>query len=208
MASPRPYVVRSERERVLEAMLSEAAAKGYEVATVADVAAAAAVPRERFDEMFGDKHACLLEAYDAAVDVLLAHVTGAYEQAAAAPWPDRIVAALRSGLQLLASEADIARMAVVEIGAVGEEARIRYRDALLRFTPLVDEGRAASGQVDGLPPDTAGFAIGAATAMIFDEVRAGRATDLPLILPELAFAVLMPYLGAERAEAEMARIKV
>lgn len=187
-------------------MVRAAARKGYEAATVAEVAAAADISRQRFYELFADKQACFLAAYDAAVDVLVAHVTSTFESAAGAPWPDRIVASLRSGIEFLAAEADIARMAVVEISAVGEDARIRYREALTRFVPLLDQGRAASPQGRDLPPDTAHFAIGAATAMIFDEVRAGRATELPRILPELAYAVLMPYLGPEAAEAEMARI--
>ena len=42
--------------------------------------------------------------------------------------------------------------------------------------------------------------------MIFDEVRAGRGPELERILPDLVFAVLMPYLGPEAAEEEMRRV--
>ncbi len=42
--------------------------------------------------------------------------------------------------------------------------------------------------------------------MIFDEIRAGRAPDLVHILPDLVFAVLMPYLGPAAAEEEMGRV--
>jgi len=199
--------VRTERERVLEAMVRVAARKGYEGATVAEVAAAAEISRQRFNQLFADKQTCFLAAFDGAVDVLLARVTNTFESAAGA-WPDRIVAALRSGIELLAAEADIARMAVVEISAVGEDARIRYRAALMRFVPLLDQGRAASAPGHDPPPDTASFAIGAATAMIFDEIRAGRVAELPRILPKLSYSVLMPYLGPEAAKVEMARIEV
>lgn len=188
-------------------MVRIAARKSYEATTVAEVAAAADISRQRFHELFADKEACFLAAYDAAVDVLLAYVTSTFEHAADAPWPDRIVASLRAGIEFLSAEADIARMAVVEVSAVGEDARIRYRQALMRFVPLLDQGRAASPQGHDLPPDTASFAIGAVTSMIFDEIRAGRATELPRILPKLAYSVLMPYLGPEAAEAEMARIE-
>ena len=41
----------------------------------------AGVSRETFDEMFDDKEACFLEAYDAVIDVLVAHVTSAFEAA-------------------------------------------------------------------------------------------------------------------------------
>jgi AcrR family transcriptional regulator len=199
-------VVRSQRERLREAMVRVAAAKGYEATTVTDVIEVAGVSPETFYELFEDKQACFLEAYDAVIDVLVAHVTSAFEAAEGEPWPDRIAAGLRALAELLAAEADIARMAMVEVTAAGDDARERYRAALARFTPFLEEGRAYSGQGDELPPDTARFAIGGATSMIFDEIRAGRGPELMRILPDLVFAVLMPYLGPEAAEDEMRRV--
>ncbi len=203
---PRAYLVRSERERLLEAMLRVAAAKGYETTTVNDVIEVAGVSRGAFDEMFADKEACFLEAYEAVFDVLVAHMTAAFEAAAEEPWPRRIVAALSALVGLLSIEAGIARLAMVEVTAAGEAARARYRSALARFTPFLEEGRDYSGQGEELPADTARFAIGGATSMIFDEVRAGRGPELKRILPDLVFAVLMPYIGPEAAEDEMRRV--
>lgn len=187
-------------------MLKVAAAKGYETTTVEDVIQVAGVSRETFDEMFEDKADCFLEAYEAVFDVLVAHVTAAFEAAAGEPWPERIVAGLTALVELLASEADIARLSMVEVTAAGDDARARYRAALARFTPFLEEGREYSNQGEELPADTARFAIGGATSMIFDEVRAGRAPELKRILPDLVFAVLMPYIGAEAAEDEMRRV--
>jgi AcrR family transcriptional regulator len=187
-------------------MVRVGAAKGYEATTIDDVVEVAGVSRESFDEMFESKEACFLEAYDAVIDVLVAHVTSAFEAAAGEPWPERIAAGLGAMVELLAVEADIARMAMVEVTAAGDDARARYRAALARFTPFLEEGRDYSSQSDELPPDTARFAIGGATSMIFDEIRAGRGPELQRILPDLVFAVLMPYLGPEEAEDEMRRV--
>jgi AcrR family transcriptional regulator len=205
-ALPPAYAVRTERERLLEAMVRNAAAKGYEETTIGDVVETARLPRETFDALFAGKEECFLEAYDAVIDVVLAHVAGAYESAADEPWSDRVVVALRALVELLRAESDIARMAMVEVTAVGEDARLRYRTALGRFVPFLEEGRGFSPQAEELPADTARFAIGGVTSMIFDEVRAGRTAELPRMVPDLAFAVLMPYLGAEQAEAEMRRV--
>jgi AcrR family transcriptional regulator len=191
---------------MLEAMVRVAAAKGYEATTVADVVEAAGVSRATFDTTFVGKTGCFLEAYDAVIDVLVAHVSTAFESTVGQPWPDRIVAALRALVELLAREHDIARMAMVEVTAVGEDARIRYRGALGRFTYFLEEGRYASASGEELPADTARFAIGGATSLIFDEVRAGRGPELRRILPQLVFAVLMPYVGPEAAENEMRRV--
>jgi hypothetical protein len=95
---------------------------------------------------------------------------------------------------------------MVEVTVAGEEARERYRGAVARFAPHLEGGREYSGQGGELPPDTARFAIGGATSMIFDEVRAGRGPEMQRILPDLVFAVLMPYLGPEAAEDEMRRV--
>lgn len=203
---PRAYAVRSQRERLREAMVRVAAAKGYEATTVTDVIEVAGVSRKTFFANFKDKEACFLEAYDAVIDVLVAHVTSAFEAASGEPWPERIAAGLGALVELLAAEADIARMAMVEVTAAGDDARARYRAALARFTPFLEEGRDYSKQTDELPPDTARFAIGGATSMIFDEIRAGRGPELERILPDLVFAVLMPYLGPEDAEDEMRRV--
>jgi AcrR family transcriptional regulator len=191
---------------MLEAMVRVAASKGYQAASVDDVVSAAGVSREDFHATFGDKETCFLEAYDAVADVLVAHVTAAFESVATEPWPDRIAAAMKALAELLAAESDIARMTMVEVTAVGEEARVRYRANLNRFVPILEEGRAYSPRGGELPDDTARFAIGGAMSLIFDEVRAGRGPELPQLVPELTFAVLMPYLGGETAEDEMRRL--
>jgi AcrR family transcriptional regulator len=201
----RAYVVSSQRERLREAMVRVAARKGYAATTVAEVVEAAGVSTATFYELFEDKDSCFLEAFGAVNDVLVAHVSAAYVAADSELWPERIAAALGALVELLAAEADIARLTMVEEAAAGEEARRRYEESLARFVPILEEGRAYSDQKD-LPADTARFAIGAATAMIFDEVRAGRGDELEQILPDLVFAVLMPYLGPEGAEKEMRRV--
>ena len=203
---PPEVIARSQRERLLSAAIDVVAEKGYAATTVADLTKEAGISRTTFYEMFEDKSSCFLEAYDAVIDVLVAHVTSAFESAAGEPWPERIAAGLTALVELLATEADIARMAMVEVTAAGDDARARYRAALARFTPFLEEGRDYSRQSEELPPDTARFAIGGATSMIFDEIRAGRGPELKRILPDLLFAVLMPYLGSEEAENEMRRV--
>lgn len=186
--------------------MKSAAAKGYEATTIDDVVEFAGVPRESFEAMFASKEECFLEAYDAVFDVLVAHVNAAFEAADDESWPEQIAAGLGALVELLAMEADIARLAMVEVTAAGDDARERYRAMLTRFTPFLEKGRTYSGQGEALPADTARFAVGGATSMIFDEVRAGRGPELKRILPDLVFAVLMPYLGPEAAEDEMRRV--
>ena len=52
-------------------------------------------------------------------------------------------------------------MTMVEVTAAGDDARERYRAALARFTPFLEEGRSTPARAR-LPADTARFAIGGA----------------------------------------------
>lgn len=195
----------SPRERVLEAMVRTAAVQGLDEVAIGDVSERAGVSREQFDAMFASKEICFLEAYDAVVDVLFACFRRAYESAAGAPWSERLAAGLRALLELLAAEAEIARMALVEIAATGEDGRYRYRLALGRFLPFAAAGREEAPGGAELPEETERFAVGGAVTMIFDEIRDGRAASLPAILPDLVFALTMPYLGPEGAREAMRR---
>lgn len=203
---PFALTARSDRGRLLEAMVRVAADKGLETTTVAEVVAIADVSEPTFYEMFESKEACFLEAYDASIDVLVDHMSETFEAEAEEPWPERVVTTLRVMVGALAAEAAVARMAMVEVAATGGVARAHYRAALARFTPFLEEGREYSKQGDDLPADTARFAVGGVTTMIFDEFRAGRGPELEQILPQLVFAVLMPYLGPAEAEREMHRV--
>jgi AcrR family transcriptional regulator len=188
-------------------MVRVAATKGYEATTVTDVIEMAGVPRATFNEMFESKEACFMEAFDAVNDILVTHVTSAFEEADG-PWPDRIVIAMRALVDLLSTESEVARMTMIEVIAAGEKGRERYRAGQARFAPMLEEGREYAAEGERLPPDTARFAVGGATSLIFDEIRAGRGDELERVLPDLVFAVLMPYLGPEAAEVEMRRVTI
>jgi len=197
-------VIRNQRDRLLLAMVMVASEKGYEATTVADVIEEASVSRTTFYELFEDKLDCFLASYDASVDVFVSHIENAYATTEA-PWPHRIHAGLAALVGILASLPAIAQMAVVEVTAAGPAARQRYRDALGRFTPFLDEGRAWSDFGMRLPVSTSRLAIGGAAALLFDHIRAGHAAELHEILPDIVFAVLMPFIGPLEAAEEMRR---
>jgi len=56
-----------------------------------------------------------------------------------------------------------------------------------------------------LPREVEMFAVGAAEAIIFEEIEAGRAAQLPVLAPAILFSVLVPFVGPEAASAEMER---
>ena len=82
-------------------------------------------------------------------------------------------------LEALAEEPELARLALVDVGAAGPAAQRRYRAAVQRLTPLFDEGRDFAPGGRNLPANTSRMAIGAVTGLISDELVAGRAGQLP-----------------------------
>jgi AcrR family transcriptional regulator len=197
-------IARSQRERLLEAAAQIVADKGYAATTVGDLTKVAGVSRTTFYELFGDKEACFLAAYDNAVEALVRRVVTAYESAQ--DWPDRAAAGLAALLGVLAEQPALARLALVDIGSAGPAAQRRYRAAVQRLMPLFDEGRDFAPGGRNLPANTSRMAIGGVTGLISDELLAGRAEELPGLLSDVLFATLVPYIGPDAAAREVDRL--
>ncbi len=198
---PRAFVVENQRQRILDALASAVAERGYAQTTVADVIGIAGVSRKTFYEQFSDKNDCFLAAYDEAVKQLYAGVQGAYRSQSR--WPAAVVAAFDAFLTGLSAEPEFARMALVEVIRAGDEALDRYYAASHGFAALLDEGRRTSPHGDDLPEGTAEALIGGVASIIVERLRAGR-SDLRDLLPSMATFALIPYIGIDAAKAEVA----
>lgn len=198
---PPEVVARSQRERLLDAAVRVAAGKGYGAMTVTDLTRDAGISRTTFYELFEDKEACFLAAYDRAAEALVRRVAAAFEAGDA--WPRRARAGLAALLEALTEDPAVARMALVDVGAAGPAAQRRQRAALQRLTPLFDEGRDYAPGGRNLPANTSRMAIGAVAGLIADALAEERAGDLPDLLSDVLFATLVPYIGPAAATREV-----
>lgn len=196
---PRELVERSQRERLLAAVVRVTARKGYEATSVADVLEEAGVGRESFYELFDDKLSCLLAAHAMLVDHLQATLKTAYEQPG--EWPDRIRGCVAAALEWFAADPAAARVTLVELAAVGPVARERFRENFRRFATLLEEGFEEE-DLGGARPQAAKLAIGVGIAQIYEEVLRERTAELPSLLPELTYEILVPFVGEEIARAQ------
>jgi AcrR family transcriptional regulator len=197
---PREMVVRSQRERLLAAVVRVAAEKGYEATSVADILEEAGVGRESFYELFDDKCDCILAAHAVLVDHLEATVKAVYEEPG--PWAGRVRKSLAAMLDWFAADPAAAKVTLVELAAVGAVSRERFQEDFQRFTKLLENGRDDSGPGR---PQASELAIGAGIAKLYEEVVCGRTTDLPRLLPELTYELLVPFVGEEAARTEQRR---
>jgi len=175
--------------------------KGYRATSVADVIAEVGSSRTTFYRYFDDKHDCFLAAYELTSGRVLGAVGANCDRER--PWLERVRSGLESLLELLASDPELARVAMVEAAIAGAEARRRQLAAISRCARLLESGRGRRGVE--LPANTGLMAASAVAGLLFDEVQAGRATELPQLFPDMLFALLVPYLGPGHAAEEMRR---
>jgi len=190
-----------QRETLLRAMLDELALAGYRETSVDRALAAAGVSVEEFEREFRDKDDCLFAAYDQLTAQVVARASA--ECGGGEPWPDRIRKGLEALLDELAAQPQMARALTRSFPGIRPAAYDRYVELLARFVPFMREGRAYSEVDEELPGEVELLAVGAAEAIIFGEVDAGRAERLPQMLPEILFSVLVPFMGPDRAADEM-----
>jgi len=189
------------REKLLRAMLRELVGNGYGDLSVESAQAEAGVSPAEFEAEFGGKDDCLFAAYDRLTDVVVARASAGCDGNEA--WPDRIRTGLETLLRELAAEPQMAVAMTRSFPAIRPAAYQRYVALLSRFVPFMAEGREYSEVDEELPGEIELLAVGAAEAIIFGEVDAGRAERLPQMLPEILFSVLVPFMGPDRAADEM-----
>ena len=199
---PRELVTRSQRERLLAAVVRVTASNGYESTTVGDILGEAGVGRESFYELFDDKLDCMLAAHKVLVDNLEERVREAY--VGPNPWPSRMREELAVTLEWFAADPEAARFTLVELSTIGPAFRSRFQAEYSRFTKLLNEGM----EKEGLDPElsrAADLAVGATLARIYEEVVLGRASQLPRLLSDLTYGLLVPFVGEDAARAEQQR---
>jgi AcrR family transcriptional regulator len=199
---PRELVIRSQRERLLAAVVRVTASNGYEATSVADILEEAGVGRESFYELFDDKQDCLLAARGILVDHLEGTVRDAYS--GSEPWVDRARNALAATLVWFAGDPAATRVMIVEFMAVGPVFREHFQSDFRRFTELLDAGLDEAEAAPDLPRATS-LAVGCGVARVYEEVIRGRTAELPGLLPELTYELLVPFLGEAAAHAEERR---
>jgi AcrR family transcriptional regulator len=129
------------RSRILGALASCMAEKGYRATTVADMARVARVSKTVLYAHFHDKEHCLLELVSRATDKVLEELRRTQREAAEAglPWRDRLHATVATLLSALASRPEVAWAVLVEVQAAGRSGLALRRDVLHRYVTLLCE---------------------------------------------------------------------
>ena len=200
---PRSFVVSNQRERILDAVADVASLAGYAAMTVKDIIATAGVSRRAFYDNFRDKEEAYLAAYDAAV----AQVIGLMREAIGEndSFPGRVRDCLAAGLEFVANEPRFADMCIVEAPAAGRQAIERRNGAIAAVAALL-HAAAEDGTSGPTPPAlVAEMIVGGVYEVVYARVLQGQTHELPSLQHDLAYSVMLPYIGPDAAKREAAK---
>jgi len=196
---PRRVVRAAQRDRLLRAVISAVADKGYADVTVADIVERARVSRNAFYDHFPDKEACFLIANDEGCELMFTRIREATRALGPdVPAVERLRAALRAYLEFLAAEPEFARTFLIDALAAGPDAREHFVAAQKRFAT---NGRAWYRRAERehrswpkLPDEVHAAIVGAVHELVVARVREGRTAEL-LQLEETVLQLHMAVFG-------------
>ncbi len=188
------------RGRILRALATSMAEKGYQATTIADIARVARVSKTVVYTHFRDKEHCLLELYSRATDRVLETVREAQSAAAAEglPWRDRLRAGIGAYLEAMAAGPAVAWAALVEVQGAGRPALALRRDVIERYVDLIssiaaDLAQQHPDEVRPVPRELVLAAVGGINELMLARVERGEADRLPEAA-EVATAVVVGLL--------------
>jgi AcrR family transcriptional regulator len=174
------------RGRILWALATCMAEKGYPATTIADIARAGRVSKTVVYAHFRDKEQCLLELYSRATDRVLETVHQAQDEARTAglPWRERLRVVIATYLEALASGPAVAWAALVEVQAAGGAALGLRRRVIDRYVDLLadaaaDLAREHPEEVRPVAREVLVAAVGGINELILSRVERRDAERLP-----------------------------
>jgi AcrR family transcriptional regulator len=187
---PRAVVYEVQRGRLIDATVDVVAEEGYLDATVHKILKRAGISRRTFYEIFADKQACFVVAYNEAVDHILGLVRGACREGDA---PERrIENGLRALLELVEREPKVARTCVVEVMAAGSTARERRAQTMEQFTGMVADTLEARCDSRSEALLRARVLTGGVHEMIYDALARGDVEGIAELAEEVVASHLAP----------------
>jgi AcrR family transcriptional regulator len=199
----REDVVKSQRERIVDATAAIVAEKGFAGLTIPEIASRANVSHETFYEMYPTKHDAFLGAQKVGLHQALRVTVEAYEAHKGA-WHDGVAAGMYALADYVSSEPSHAHLTLVDTFGASPEA-IEIRESALRaFTAYLQPGfEHAPSHVD-VPEVAAEAVTGGIWQVLHHYIEHRRVHELGNAAPQLIYLTLSPFLGPETA-ADIAR---
>jgi AcrR family transcriptional regulator len=199
------HVVEMQRRRLTLAIVEVAGENGLEAASIGRICEQAGVSRRTFYELFEDREACLLAAFDAQIERLGSSVCREFESGGR--WRDGVRQSLVAVLEQLDVQPDVARVCLIETQRAGSQLLERRREILKALASAIDIGRTEARVGSEPPPLTAQGVVGGALSVIQARLLERRVEDAERPLVQLTgplmAMIVHPYLRATAARREL-----
>jgi AcrR family transcriptional regulator len=195
---PRQFIVKNQRERIVDATAAIVAEKGLQGLTIPEIARRANVSHQTFYEMYPTKEDAFLGAQKVGLHQALGVAVAAYD-AQGEDWPAGVAAGIRALLGYLASEPAHAHLTIVDTFAASPAA-IEIRDTGLHaFSAYLQPGyhhAPSTHKVPGIVPEAI---AGGIWQVLHNHVENGPLSDIVWLAPQLTYFALTPFIGAKEA---------
>jgi AcrR family transcriptional regulator len=179
----REDVRRDQRERLQRAMIELIARRGYRAVRILDVTKLARVSRPTFYELYADKEALLVGAYDEIAERAAKTITAVYETEGTAD--EHLRAGIRAFVELAA--ADPEAMSLFVLGAFGAGPKaLEHRKLTLQALERVVLSSRDPAATEPTTDLTVKLILGGVREVAATRLRAGRSSELLEIAGELA----------------------
>jgi AcrR family transcriptional regulator len=200
---PRDLVVKSQRERIVDATAAIVAEKGFAGLTIPEIASRANVSHETFYEMYPTKHDAFLGAQKIGLHQALRVTVDAYD-ARRADWMDGVAAGLHALTDYVCSEPEHAHLTLVDTFGASPQATEIRDTAMGAFVEYLRPGYDHA-PVHIQPPAIAAEAVaGGVWQIMHHYTEHARVHELCDAAPQLVYLTLSPFTGPDVAE-EVAR---
>lgn len=190
-----------QRRRILRAVGELVGERGYGDVTVELIVKRAHVSFKTFYKHYPGKEECLLDLCETAFELAEKKIRGRLAEEPG-PWPDQVLLALRTLVDLIVADPVVARAVIVESPTVGPQIAARYEEATRALVPLFRVGRRFNPRGSELPETIEDTLAGSIFWSAYQRLIVGEAEQLADSLPVLGELVLRTYLG----QAEASRI--
>lgn len=191
----------TEQANLREALLDLCVERGYADLELDDLLERADVEEAAFHRLYPEMDACFAAVLGQVYAEFFTRAQAAV--AGQSGWRDRMRATAYALLRYLREDERVARLAAVEAQHAGEGAQRLFLETFNRLVDLIDEGSSEASGPDSPSRATALGVGGVVFARIQEAVAKGELGLGEEEIPELMYAAVFPYLGAEAAEEEL-----
>lgn len=190
-----------EARHLREALLDLCAERAYENVELTELLERAGVDQSAFHRHYADLDALFTAVLGDIYDEFFASAQEAVADERG--WRDRMRATAYALLRYLRRDERVANLAAVEAQSGGAGAQELFLDTFNRLVDLIDEGSAEAGGPESPGRATALGIGGVVFARVQEAIAEGELDLGEEEIPELMYAAVFPYVGAEAAAEEL-----